>query len=110
MTQCAVIVEWYGPYDSLEAVREANEEANKKGYVLCMALGGKPWKKTPPVTDTSPVGSMPNRPMVVPSVTLATNASIWAGLPLSVRGNPETRNERSWKRRNGRSSTRFARS
>ena len=35
MSQRAVIVEWFGPYDTLEAVREANEN----GYVLCMALG-----------------------------------------------------------------------
>ena len=43
MPQPAVIVEWYGSYDTLEEVREANEEfANSHRQVLCMALGGEP--------------------------------------------------------------------
>ena len=43
MPQPAVIVEWYGSYDTLEDVREANEEfANSHRQVLCMALGGEP--------------------------------------------------------------------
>ena len=42
MPQPAVIVEWWGPYGSLDEVREANEDFPAVGFehALCMALGG----------------------------------------------------------------------
>ena len=86
--QRAVIVEWFGPYDTLEAVRDANEN----GYVLCMALarealeGDAPryryitsWAKAKPPVD-GPLGDAGNQ-----SFYLGWLASISPGEHVSSR-------------------------
>ena len=111
MPQRAAIVEWWGPYATLEEVHNAN---NEPGYVLCKALGDGAEEGDAPryryITSGTILVEILSSPLMVSWATLATRASIWVGLPLSVPGSGGPGAARRWKRRSGRSSTRFARS
>ena len=60
MPQPAVIVEWYGPYDTLDDVREANEGFRRdQQHALCTALGERPQEGMFSGIDISSAGDGP---------------------------------------------------